>query len=68
MMNGCQRCDAGFAFLAKANTTFTLSAANAANQYIDRTYCVKLPENNPNCYAYAPLTTATAETYDNTAP
>ena len=66
-MNGCQKCDSGFAFLAKAVTTFTLAATNAVNQSIDRTYCVKLPDNNSNCYAYSPLTTAGAETYDNNA-
>lgn len=64
MMNGCQKCDSGFAFLAKAETVVLMANTNAANQSIDRTYCVKLPENNLNCYAYAPTTSNTAATYD----
>lgn len=68
MMNGCQKCDAGFGFLAKTFlNTKLIAVANAAKQIIDRTYCVKLPENNLNCYAYLPLDTPDTETYDDSA-
>lgn len=47
--------------------TLAISSANSNVQYIDRTTCVKLPVNNLNCYAYAPLTNAATDTFDTTA-
>lgn len=37
MMNGCQKCDAGFAFMARTKqaTPFEVIVGNVANQYID---------------------------------
>lgn len=56
MMNGCQKCDAGFAFEVYSTT----AAINVATTFrITRDKCVKLPEHNPNCYAYLPMSDLT---------
>lgn len=56
MMNGCQKCDDGYGFLARTDDgAKKIEDAKTDKQYIDRTYCVKLPDNNRDCYAFFPM-------------
>lgn len=58
MMNGCQKCDTGFGFEAYVKTNAGL-IGTPADYRILWDSCVKLPDYNPNCYAYMPMSDST---------